>query len=146
MRKNIIYALLATLVLGLAIGLTFAFDNTALTNSTTVFTFYLITKIVFGLGFIGVIVYGMVEEPERGTFLPMVGLMLILQFIPLLMRAFIPLTKFQLGACLITLFVCLAAMVIVIGIMPGISKKQLETEEKFAAQEIEVKKDLPDKF
>ena len=146
MRKNIVASLLAAVVLGLVIGLAFAFDNTALTNCGTVFTFYLISKILFGLVFVGVVAYGIIENKARGTFYPMVILMLVLQFIPMLMRTYVALPKFQLGACLITLCVCLAAMVVVIGILPGVSQNHVNADEKYAAEEIEVLKNLPDKF
>ena len=146
MRKNLVASLLAVIVVGLVVGLTFAFDNTALVNSSTIFTFYLIAKILFGIVFVGVVIYGIVEKKARGSYYPMVVLMLALQFVPMVMRAYLKLPKFQLGACLITLCLCLGAMVIVIGILPGVSKNHLEADEKSAAKEIEVNNNLPDKF
>lgn len=145
-RKNIIYILLSVLVLGLVVGLVFCFDNTALVACKKVFVFYLIAKILFALGFVYAIAYGLMKERARGTYYPMVVSMLVLQLIPMLMRTYVGLTSFQTGACLITVIVCAMIMVVFLGVMPGVSKVQLEADEKSEAKTIEVKEDMPDKF
>lgn len=145
-RKLIIYILLTLCVVGLSVGLIFAFDNSELFGTWEVFQYWLLAKIVIVLCFIGVMVYGMVEEPARGTFYPLVGLTVILQFIPMLLRAFLKLTKFRDGACMITVVATAIILIVFIGVLPFVSKKQKESDKKSEAKEIEVKQDLPDKF
>ena len=143
---RIVSIIVCILTLGLIVGLPFAFKNEPLTEAKTVFIFYLISKIVFGLLFLGVVIYGLVSEKARGSYYPIVALALIMQFVPLTMRTYISLTTFQLGMCLITLIVSLIICAVVVGVLPSISKRQLESEKKSAGKEIEVKSDLPDKF
>ena len=143
---RIVSIIVCILTLGLIVGLPFAFKNEALTQANTVFVFYLISKITFGLLFIGVVIYGLVSVKARGSYYPMVGLALLMQLVPLAMRSYIGFSFFQLGMCLITLILPLILCAVVIGVLPSVSKKQLESEQKSAGKEIEVKSDLPDKF
>ena len=117
-----------------------------MSNNSTVFGFYLAAKIIFALAFIGVIVYGILGKPSRGTFYPLVVLGILFQGVAPLMRAYINVNSFLLGACLLTLLIPMLVFILVSSGILMASKKASANEEKTSCKEIEVKEDLPDKF
>lgn len=144
--RNIILGSLGCIVLVLVISLIFAFDNTSLSGNSTVFGFYLAAKIIFALAFIGVVLYGILGKPSRGTFYPLIVLGILFQAVAPIMRAYVNVSSFLLGACLLTLLIPLLVFILVTSGILMASKKSTAFEEKTSCKEIEVKEDLPDKF
>lgn len=119
-NKKLFYIVGLIAVLGLVVGLPFAFDNKLLVNTQDVFQFYLLGKIGYGLILIAVVVLGLVKQIENKTYYPILGYTLFLQFVPLILRAYLNINDFQSGACLITLLVTVMIFLVIGVIVPGI--------------------------
>ena len=143
MKKNYISLLVYLVILALLIGLPFTFVgwNKALVNENYTFIFYLVTKIVFGLLFVGFVIYGFTKEMARGMYLYTFIATLALQFIPLLVRLGMYTGGFKYAYSPILVGVSLIAYLAFIAGTTKTNKLQLEADKKYEGNTIPVKEE-----
>ena len=140
MKKNYVSLIVYAIVLGLIIGLPFAFGkwNDALRMDSTTFALYIVMKVIAGLCFIGFVCFGFLKSMARGTYYYVMVATLMLQLIPLLMRLGLYMSGFKYVYEILLLGISLAAYTSFVGAMARVSKKQLKADQKYEGKTIEI--------
>ncbi len=140
MRRNLFLGLISVLILGLAIGLPFAFGdwNNLLVQNQTVLILYIVSKSVFGLILLFALIWSFVGERARGHIYMMLSCSIFVQIAPLIIRTSVYIQNFVLGFAIIMLALFLIGYVAFIGLVLTANKKQVASDKKYQGSEIEV--------
>lgn len=137
---KIAFVAIVMIVLGLVIGLPFTFDLSLLTDSSL--TYYIISKVLFGVILIISAIYALLHKHPSGTSTVIFVLGLLYQLIPLGLR-YLLLSGFV-GAKTWAIIIMAFALIVYIGLILGLSyqdKKGAKAEETFKSKEIPVEEE-----
>ena len=143
MKKNPVHLIVSIILLGLIIGLPFAFIgwNNQLVNNTPILVCYIVAKVLFGLAFVAFAVILFVKEFARGHYLFLVFPTVVLQLVPLFVRFGLNLNNFGLVYSILLLSFVSIIYAILVGLSFYSSKRQLAADKKYEGKTIEVKEE-----
>jgi hypothetical protein len=140
MKKNFVSLIAYALILGLIIGLPFAFTkwNAELMENNAILITYIIMKCVAGLLFIAFVVYGFIKQMARGMYFYTALSTILLQFVPLLVRLGLLVGDFATIYSILITVVPMIAYVVFIGAVFRTNKVHLASDEKYEGNTIEI--------
>ena len=112
--------------------------NDQLVAVSSVFTFYLIFKIIYGLVLLGVIVFALMGKFARGNLLLTLIPVLLVQFVPLLLRLGIYMGSGALVYSILLSIISLLIFVAVFGLLVVSNKKQIRADVESESKTIPV--------
>ncbi len=138
MKKNFWFLISSLLVLAVVIIIPFLFTEKFPSDETL--TVYLISKILYGLLFIGTIAYCFFKETANGFTLSLTGLSCLFQLIPLLQR-FVLQSSVENSTIwgVLILVLSLLIYVVFIGLILTSNKKMVKSNHSYEGNEIKVK-------
>jgi hypothetical protein len=142
MKKNIFFIGILVVIFGLIVGLPFAFTdwNKTLMDTQVPLIFYVISKVIFGLAFIGFGIWAVIKERARGMIYILMVATLFVQLVPLFVRFS---TYFKAPGqtiyCIIMLAIFLIGYIAALGLVITSNKKQIVADAKYEGSTIEVK-------
>ena len=142
MKKNVFFIGVLVVLFALIVGLPFAFGewNTKLMDAQVPFVFYIISKVLFGLVFIGFAGWAVIKERARGMIYILMVATLFVQLVPLFTRFSIYFkAPGQTIYCIVMLAIFLIGYIAVLGLVITSNKKQIVADEKYEGSTIEVK-------
>ena len=140
MKKNLYLIIVDILIIGLAVGLPFAFMswNNMLVANNAVLVLYIISKVVFGLILLCSLVWTIVKIRARGHVYMLMCASIIVQAAPLLIRTSVYVNGFVLGFAILMLALFLIAYVGFAGLVLSSNKKQVRSDIIYQGKEIAV--------
>ena len=142
MKKNIFFIGVLVVLFGLIVGLPFAFTewNKTLVDTTVPLVFYVVSKVIFGVAFIGFGIWAVMKERARGMIYILFAATLFVQLVPLFVRFA---TSFK-GAgqtiyCILMVAIFLIGYIAALGLVLTSNKKMIVADEKYEGSTIEVK-------
>lgn len=138
MKKNFWFLIVSVIVLALIVSIPFFLNNDLENNFLTV---YLVAKIIFGLLFIGSVIYCFAKQTSNGISYSLIVINIIVQFIPLILRGLFKLESHQIMWSIIVIGLSLIVYVSLFGAILTMNKKMLVRENKYQGHEIEVKEE-----
>ncbi len=136
MKKNLYFLIISLLVLALIIIVPCFMNNNIFTNLEKSLL-YFIPKIIWGLLFAGVVLYLFFKPFGKGLASTLYGITLLYQLLPLLVRIIIK----QKNATVLVIILLIVSLIIYFALFAGItsmSKKMLESEEKYKGHSLDI--------
>lgn len=142
MKRNLFFICILVVLLAVIVGLPFAFGdwNQSLKEAQVPFIFYIVSKVLFGLAFIGVAVWAVIKERARGMIYINLVAALLVQLVPLFIRFSIHFkAPGQVIYCILMLAFFLIGYIAMLGLVTTSNKRQTEADARFEGTSIEVK-------